>query len=471
MANRPGRKIDWITFSLYLTLVAVGWLMIYTVGYKQDYSRGIVHFFSNTLVGKQTIFIAVSLAMFVVLFLVFDRKFWQTFAYAIYGGALALLVAVLIFGKEINGSTSWFAIGGFTFQPSEVAKFATALALAAFLATYRISLKKRQHQLMALGIAFLPAGLIMLQPDAGSAIVFTSLLVVLFREGFPSIYYILGFASAGLIILGIVFDAKLLITAMAALGILIFLSNYNRRIFWILGWSWLVAGSYYLWTLPENPKQNLVLGVFLAAFLAFAILGFFRKYARQAIVVSASLVLGSALIFAANFSFNNVLKPHQQQRIDVWLRPSKVEDKGSSYNLELSKIAIGSGGLAGKGFLQGSLTKGSFVPEQSTDFIFCTIGEEQGFIGSIAILVLFMALILRITLLAERQRDTFSRSYAYGVAGILFIHLVINMGMTMGLLPIIGIPLPFISAGGSSMLGFSLLISILLKLDSSRYSL
>jgi len=282
----------------------------------------------------------------------------------------------------VSGATSWFSIGGFSLQPSEFAKFTTALAMASYLSSYNANLRIFKSQVIAFGLIAVPIVLILMQPDAGSAIVFTSFLILFYRLG-------------------------------------------------------------NLW---RNGRKELV--KFLLPLIIF----------------------GGAFAYGANFAFNNILKPHQQSRINVWLNPSKAPSD-AIYNLRQSKLTIGSGELSGKGFLQGTRTKLDFVPEQSTDFIFCTIGEEQGFVGVFGIIALYLLFLYRITVIAERQRSDFSRNYAYGVAGILFFHFFINIGMTMGLVMIIGIPLPFISYGGSSLLAFSLMIGVLLKLDSNRFSI
>jgi len=468
MAERASRKIDWMTFSLFLSLVGIGWLMIYTVGHGPDYELSLNHFLFQTDVGRQTIWIGISVLVFIFIFVI-DRKFWQTFAYPIYGVSLLLLVAVLFFGKEIKGATSWFDFGGFSFQPSELAKFGVSIALAAYINTYSTNFRIFRHQLAAMALFMVPLVLILLQPDAGSALVFLSFFIVLFREGFPATYYILGLSALALLLLSFLYSGPLLVACLSGLAMIPFLWNHGKRGYWFFGLAVLSAG---LWGIQEEyDKPWLVLGIMAGAWAVLALFHFIKKDSRQAILVSGALVLASALVFASGFVFNDVLKPHQRDRINVWLNPDESDAQGSKYNLLQSKLAIGSGGLEGKGFLNGTLTKGNFVPEQSTDFIFCTIGEEQGFIGSTAIIGLILLLLLRIITLAERQRSGFSRTYAYCVAGLLFFHAFINIGMTMGLMPIIGIPLPFISKGGSSLIGFTIMISLLLKLDQHRYQL
>lgn len=470
MAERSRRKIDWLTFSLFLSLVGIGWLMIYTVGYGDDYHEGLNHFLFHTEVGKQTLWIGICFFVFFFVY-IFDWKFWQVFAYPIFGASMILLVAVLLFGKEIKGATSWFVFGGFSFQPSEIAKFATCIALASYLSAFNTNLKHLRHQVISVGLLLTPLVLIMLQPDAGSALVFLSFFIVLFREGFPVNYFIFGLSAIALLLLGILFEPLLLAIGLTALAMLPFLLNREKMQYWLLGWLALLAGGGYLIYTYQEKYLLACMGVFGGIWLLLAILHLSKKDARLIVVSFGALAMSSLLVFASSFAFNNVLKPHQQDRINVWLNPSKCDPQGSLYNVLQSKMAIGSGGFNGKGLMQGNLTRGNFVPEQTTDFIFCTIGEEQGFIGSSAIIFLFLMLLLRIVGLAERQRSGFSRAYAYGVAGILFFHVFVNIGMTMGLMPIIGIPLPFISKGGSSLFGFTILLSLLLKLDQHRYQL
>lgn len=460
------RSMDWATFSLYLSLVAVGWLMIFTVGYGDGYAGGLGNFLSSTA-GKQTIWIGISLAVFSIIYFLIDWKLWQTIAYLIYAISIVLLIAVLFFGNTIKGATSWFAIGGFSFQPSEIAKFGTCLAMASFLSSYNTTLRETNHQIMAFGLFVLPIGLIMLQPDAGSALVFLSFLLVLFREGLSANYFIVGGIVAILFLLGLVYDPKVIILGLMLILALILAFNFPARVYWVGGV--LLAGIGIVYAAQTEDYGIYALLGSLGGLLVLAFLLWQRQKRRVVGFILTILVLGSSISIVANYGFNNVLKPHQQDRINVWLRPELCDPRGSLYNVIQSKMAISSGGLQGKGFLKGTMTKFNYVPEQSTDFIFCTVGEEQGFIGSFGIIVLFLLLLVRITLLAERQRTVFARTYGYCVAGILFVHFFINIGMTMGLMPIIGIPLPFISKGGSSLVGFTIMLAVLLRLDSSRY--
>ncbi|MEM8908148.1 MAG: rod shape-determining protein RodA, partial [Bacteroidota bacterium] len=401
-----------------------------------------------------------------LLFILFiDWNFWRTFAYLLYAFAMLALVLVLIIGVKIKGATSWFSIFGFTLQPSEFAKFGTCLALAAYLSSYGTDIRQLRSQIISFGLFLFPMMLILLQPDAGSALVFLSFLVVLFRQGFSVNLYVLGFSVVTVFVLGLVFNPMYTILGMIFLILLGLITYMKNKLYWLGAFVLLCGGSFYVISKGHLFYTLLFNLLVLAAFIFLQ-----WKERRQHLIrpIITLLSIGSIFAITANYTFNNFLEPHQQDRINVWLRPSLCDPQGSLYNVLQSKMAIGSGGLQGKGFLQGTMTKLNYVPAQATDFIFCTVGEEQGFIGTIGIVGLFLLLLLRITIIAERQRSDFSRHYAYGIAGIIFLHFFINIGMTMGLVPIIGIPLPFISYGGSSILGFTLMIGVLLSLDSNR---
>lgn len=468
--KRGLRNIDWMTFSLFLSLLFVGWLMIFAVRYDDNQVQNVLSdyiFNLGTLVGKQSLWIGVSFLMLTVAFLL-DEKFWHTFAYPIYGVGLLLLIGVLLIGTEIKGARSWYSFGGFSLQPSELAKFGACIAMAAFLSSYNSDLRHLRNQVVAMGIFLIPAALILMQPDLGSALVFFALLIPMYRKGMPSTLYVVGLLTAALFILGLIFGAQQVISGLLILSLgIIALDQPTSRSRW-LGGVILAAGLTGLAFYFGEPLYALIGNALL--FLGFLFYQWQYRKGRLMQPLLALVLLGSLFISGSNLAFNQLLKPHQQDRINVWLRPHLC-DMGDLYNVEQSKIAIGSGGLEGKGFLKGTMTKGNFVPEQSTDFIFCTIGEEQGFIGSLAVIALFLLLLLRIITLAERQRSEFARYYGYSVAGIFFLHFAVNIGMTLGLLPVIGIPLPLISYGGSSLLGFSLMMGVLLKLDADRFTL
>lgn len=462
------RNFDRSIFGLFLALNAIGWLMVFTVGYKDGYVGGVGAFFS-TPAGKQTLWMGIATVVF-LLVIVIDWKFWHTFAYPIFIASLVALALVLVLGTEIKGAKSWFTFGGFSFQPSELAKFGACLAMAAFMSNYSTNLKQARSQLIAVGLMTVPMGLILLQPDAGSALVFGGFLFLFYREGLPSTYYIVGAFSATMLLIGFVYPVHSTILGMAWLALIILAFSLEAKT-WLVPIALLVVGaSYYYYQDEESIYIYPILMGTIALLVGYLGLMYKEKKTRMASLVMAALVYGAVISLGASYAFNSVLKPHQQNRITSWLNPSKAT-ADAKYNLIQSKMAIGSGGATGKGFLNGTMTKLDFVPEQYTDFIFCTVGEEQGFIGSFSIIVLFLLLLLRIITVAERQRSNFSRHYMYGVAGILFVHFFINIGMTMGLMPIIGIPLPFISKGGSSLLGFTAMIAVLLKLDGNRYKI
>lgn len=465
MPSHKSQNIDWITLSIYLALVSIGWAMIYTVGYGQGYSGGFFSFM-DTPVGKQLIWVAIALGVFFLAYTI-EAKFWRTFANIIYLASLLLLVAVLIFGKTIKGATSWFDFGsGITLQPSEFAKFGTAVALASYLSSYANNLKTLISKLYAMAFFLAPVLLIMLQPDAGSSLVFLAFFIVLFREGFPGWVFVVGLSAAAILVAGLVNPPPIVILVLAAIGATVLIWNLDKQqLYWYSGLILAITASVIG---IQKGFVSYVLAAGLLVLVGLLFLLAYKKKQRIVILVTGSVMVGSFLAVASNLAYEHLLKPHQKERILVWLKPSEADPQGAAYNLNHSKMAIASGGLFGKGFLEGNFTQGNFVPEQITDFIFCAIGEEQGFVGSLLIITLFLLLLWRIIFIAERQRSDFNRLYAYGVASVIFIHFFINIAMTMGLMPIIGIPLPFLSKGGSSLLGFTLMISVLLKLDAER---
>jgi rod shape determining protein RodA len=406
-------NIDWSLVFIYLLMLLFGWINIYAA----NYGEGALNLITmDAEPGKQLFWIATS-CIWIFFILLLDGKFYTTFSYLIYAFMVLLLIGVLFIGKEIGGAKSWYDLGNFSMQPSEFAKVGVLLALSKYLSQLNLNLNKIETQLRALAILAFPIVLIMLQPDAGSAIVFASLFLVLFREGIPAIY-------------------------LTVIGLAI---------------------SLFIVTLKFESTVAMIVTTIIAALFAY-LLKKGRNSIKPAIL---SLVLGLGFIQSVGYLYNEILRPHQRSRIDLIL--GKIDDiHGAGYNLHQSKIAIGSGGFSGKGFLDGTQTKFNFVPEQSTDFIFCTIGEEWGFMGSLITIALFTGLLFRIIFLAERQRSTFSRVYGYGVATILFCHFFINIAMTIGIMPVIGIPLPFFSYGGSSLWGFSILLFIFIKLDAYR---
>ncbi len=406
-------NVDWLTIFLYLCLVLIGWINIYAAVYDADH-QSILDLSRNY--GKQLLWILSSFVIIAVILLL-DSKFFSTFAFGFYGLTILLLILVLLIGTSVGGNQAWIAIGDFRLQPSEFAKVATALALARFLSGNNIRMQDMNTRFLSFLIIGIPVGLILLQKDAGSALIFSAFILVLYREGLSSFVLIIGVVLTTLFILALVIEpVYLALFLLAGGGLLIYRLRKRRKLITML---------------------------------------------------SLGLVISLAFIFATNYLFYEVLQPHQRSRIEVLLKDD-IDLRGVGYNLNQSKIAIGSGRLLGKGFLKGTQTKYNFVPEQSTDFIFCTIGEEWGFLGSTLVIGLYVALLLRIVHVAERQRAAFTRIYGYGVASIIFVHLIINVGMTIGLVPVIGIPLPLLSYGGSSLWGFTILLFILVKLDANR---
>ena len=408
-------KIDWVTVLIYSAIVFSGWLNIYAVTYDENADTSIFSLGLNS--GRQLVFIGGSV-LIILAILIIDRQFYETFAYIIYGLLMFLLLLVPLIGKEVGGNKAWLGIGSFGVQPSEFAKFATALVVAKTIGSIGFRMDNMRNQLILFALIGGPMLLILLQKDTGTALVFTVFLVVFFREGMSPFIILIGLACAVIFVLTLLID-----------------------------------NQYYLYT-----------GV--AALLALTILMGRKKFKRIAMLTVGALTI-AMMIGSVDYIVKDVLKPHQQNRIKALINPD-ADPLGFGWNVTQSKIAIGSGGFWGKGFLEGTQTKFDFVPEQSTDFIFCTIGEEHGWIGSLFTIALFMTLLLRVVFLAERQKNKFARVYGYSVACILFFHFAVNIGMTIGLFPVIGIPLPFFSYGGSSLWGFTILLFIFLKLDAHR---
>ena len=463
-------NIDWIIVLIYLILLFAGWLSIYSAVYD-DAHRSI--FDTTQRYGKQLIWIVAALFIAVAV-LMTDNKLFLFFSYFFYAFTIFLLIAVLIFGTEVNASKSWFQFGSIQIQPAEFAKLATALALAQFLSTTKLKINDSRALLRLAALIFLPVVLILLQPDVGSSIVFFAFILVLYREGLS------GYAFFTLILFGILSVLALLMTEinMIILLLLSALAAYiivNRnfknafRAILIFAVSCLpVIGLFRI----LSPQSSLLIQLLTASVFSSLILIVIAILNRRQNAAMLLGVLVAALLYtySVDYLFDNVLMPHQKSRINIVLGFDD-DPTGQSYNINQSMIAIGSGGLTGKGFLQGTQTKFNFVPEQSTDFIFCTIGEEFGFMGSLFILFLYLFLMLRLIYLAERQRSSFARIYGYSITAIIFTHVVINIGMTIGMVPVIGIPLPFISYGGSSIWAFTVMLFIFLKFDSHRMEL
>jgi rod shape determining protein RodA len=411
----PSSRIDWLTVGIYAACVIMGWLNIFAAVYDPEANQSLFDFSLNA--GKQLIWIGSSLVLVIVI-MVIDFKFYEAFAYLIWGMFLIALVAVIFLARDVNGAKSWFEIGSIRVQPSEFAKFGTALALAKFMGTAGVKFEQLRTKLICGVLLGIPAILILLQNDTGSTLVFASFVLVLYREGLPSWVLVLGVTAVAVLVLTLIVDKMILFGIIGAIAVLII---FRLR----------------------------------------------RKNFQSIAVITGGALLVVGMITGVDFFINKVLQAHQRNRIMVLL-DDQADKKGVGWQVMQSKIAIGSGGLIGKGFLQGTQTKFDYVPEQSTDFIFCTIGEEHGLLGSSIVIGLFVALMCRLVMLAERQKDRFARIYGYSVASILFFHFFINIGMTVGLIPVIGIPLPFFSYGGSSLWSFTILLFIFIKLDAHR---
>ena len=412
------QNIDWLTVLIYAACVIMGLFNVYAAIYDPEDQTKL--FDLSNSAGRQLMFISSSV-LIIIAILVIDHKFWEAFAPIIYGLCIFLLLVVLVIGSDINGSKSWIRFGSFGLQPAEFAKIGTALMLSGYITQPNINLSKFREQLWVAGLIVLPALLILLSRETGCALVFASFMIVLYREGIPGIYPSILLTSITLFILSLFFS-----TLYIAIGLII------------------LAAIIFQFIIPRYDRN--------------------RKT-----FINLSVIFGAMILFSGSVDFliKNVLQPHHRKRIEVLIDP-KADPTGKGWNVIQSKIAIGSGRLWGKGFLDGTQTKFNFVPEQHTDFIFCTIGEEHGFVGSAAVVLLLLGLMCRIVFLAERQRTRFARAYGYCVAGILFFHFLVNIGMTIGLMVVIGIPLPFFSYGGSSMWAFTILLFIFLKLDAQR---
>lgn len=399
---------------LYSALVLLGWINIYAAVYNEEVPSILD---TSQKYGKQLLWISGALLIiFVILFT--DGRLYQKVAIPIYLLVIAMLVGVLLFGKEVNGARAWFSIGSFSLQPAEFAKFSTAMAVSFLLCHQQVTMKRWSHRFMVVGLLVIPAGLIALQPDMGSVLVYGAFGLVMYREGVPGIYIFLAIWLIILFILSLLVPQVWLLVSLGAIALILF----------------------YL----------------------------IRKNRQYLMAILGGLALSVVFVLGVDYIFNNILAPHQQSRFKILL--GLEEDySGAGYNTHQSLIAIGSGGFSGKGFLQGTQTKYDFVPEQSTDYIFCTIGEEWGFLGSTLVVILFVSLLMRIVTLAERQKSNFARIYGYCVASIIFFHVAINIAMVIGMAPVIGIPLPFFSYGGSSLWGFTILLFVFLRMDSYRW--
>jgi rod shape determining protein RodA len=468
--------IDWWTIAIYLVLVVAGWFSIYAASYDFDHTSMLD---LSGRAGMQMVWILSSLLIGFLL-LKIESDWYEIFAFWIYLAVILLLIITIFVAPEIKGSRSWLVLGPVRIQPAEFAKFATALAVAKVLSVYKSDVLSFRNLQILLGLIFLPMLLIFMQKETGSALVFLAFFFVFYREGMPGVILFSGFAAilyfiiviryAGETILNFTELGELLVFALTILFVLGFVYNYEKGrhhvknlLFIIFGSGLITAIVYYF--LPFNLTW-VALGL-IAVIVLYLFVQFVKYQAAKYLWICLFAILSVGFLYSVEYVFEEIMEPHQRTRIQVTL--GVIDDlKGAGYNVNQSKIAIGSGGIIGKGFLNGTQTKLKYVPEQDTDFIFCTIGEEKGFLGASSVLILFLIFILRLIYLAERQKSTFYRVYGYCVASILFFHLAINIGMVIGITPVIGIPLPFFSYGGSSLWTFTILLFIFLRLDASR---
>lgn len=459
-------RIDWVTIFLYLTLVILGWINIYAAVYNEEHQK---IFDITQRYGKQMIWILFAIPI-IIATMVVDSKAFPMLAYLIYTITVLLLIGVLLFGDASHGAKSWFEIGNYKIQPAEFSKFATALALASFMSKHNFKILEPNNLVIIIGIISVPLLLILMQPDTGSAMIYLAFVLVLYREGLPGNILMLGVLMITLFILALQVSLLYIFVGLIILSFLLFYfarRNY-KELFISLGIFLGVLGVLYIpnyFFLKINIA--LLIGISFLISSVFFMIYAFKKKLTNVLIIFGILIFSLSFTYSVDYIYNNILQDHHRTRINVFIGLEE-DSQGVGYNVNQSKIAIGSGRFYGKGFLKGTQTKYNFVPEQDTDFIFCTVGEEWGFIGTTVVISLFIVLLLRIIFLAERQRSRFSRIYGYSVASILFFHVAVNIGMVLGLLPVIGIPLPFFSYGGSSLWAFTLLLFILIKIDTSR---
>ena len=470
-------KVDWITTGLYLLFVTLGWLNIYAASFDLENATSL--FDLSGRAGMQLVWIGTSLLLAFAL-LKIEVGFYETYSFIFYLAGIGLLLLTLLVAQEINGSRSWLVIGPVRLQPAEFMKFTIALALARVFNTYGFRLMIRNNLLLVSSIILLPVLLVIAQKETGTALVYLSLLLVLYREGLPGGVLFMGVASVLYFVLGIKFSdvqmgflskgeliAIILIVIFSAAMVWNYLKRRKEVLIILLLLVLVFLGTYVIsfFSVPVDWG--------ITAITAFSMTGlyllflFFRNRKKHYLYILLFMIGSFVFLESVEYVFYDVLQPHQQMRIKVTLGMEQ-DLSGAGYHVGQSKIAIGSGGLTGKGFLNGTQTKLKYVPEQDTDFIFCTIGEEHGFIGSAIIMILYMVFILRLLNLAERQTTTFGRVYGYGVVSVFIFHLIVNIGMVIGIMPVIGIPLPFFSYGGSSLWGFTILLFIFLRIDKSR---
>ncbi|MBO4243538.1 MAG: rod shape-determining protein RodA [Bacteroidales bacterium] len=477
MKHRGGNiflSIDWVTVLIYTALVILGWINIYSAVYDESHSSILS---MSQRYGKQLVWIGIAYAIITIV-MAFQARAYSIFAYIVYGLFIIALILVLILGTKTNGARSWFVItDSIKFQPAEFAKFATALAIAKLMSSFDFDISSFtlpciKNMMKIAAIILMPAILILLQPDMGSVLVYASMIFVMYREGLPGYFLALIVLAIAVFIATLLYPLWVVIVGLLVLAEFIYFLHRQDIVETAISTGVLAVIFGAMWACNHwlmNDKyaiDRLLLISTLISSVMFLVYAYLKK--NTSIAVGIVILAGSlVLMFSVDYIFHNIMTQHQQTLINVFLGVEN-DPQGTGYNVEQSKIAIGSGGLTGKGFLEGTQTKFNFVPEQATDFIFCTVGEEWGFVGATVIIGLFVFLIIRIMWLAEQQRSSFSRIYGYCVASILFLHLAINVGMTIGMVPVIGIPLPFFSYGGSSLWSFTILLFIFIRLDASR---
>ena len=472
--NSIYKKLDWWLILCYLLLVFIGWLNVYSAIFNDEHS--FILDFSQRY-GMQFVWIITSLILGVIIIFFINPKVYSVLSPLIYLFVVILLFAVIFIGKEFNGSKSWFVIGPVGFQPAEISKISTALFLSYIMSRYGFKLSKMKDAIKAAAILLVPMLFIVLEKETGSALVYAGFIFMLYREGLNGWILAFGFLAILLFVITLAFSSYTaiicLFTLLAILNGIIghqLMKHIALTAILVIFLAFLpkILSYEFLDFIPEMPLEYWALAV-MVPIIIYTLVKAVKKKLHHVKLITTCFFLSVMFIFSVNFIFNNILQPHQRSRIENLL--GIEEDlKGAGYNVHQSKIAIGSGGFSGKGFLEGTQTKYNFVPEQSTDFIFCTIGEEHGFIGSVFVIFLYMFLIIRLIILSERQKDSFNRIYGYCVAYCFFMHFFINIGMTMGLVPVIGIPLPFLSYGGSSLWSFTILLAIFLRLDLERWT-
>ena len=460
-------RIDKLTVLLFLVMVVLGWLNIYAAVYNEEH-KGIMDL--SQRYGKQFVWIlaAIIIAVFVV---IIDNRFYFFFGYFIYGGSIILLILVLILGREINGARSWFEFGSLNLQPSEFAKIGTAIAIARYLNSRGQELTKFKNLLQVSCIILIPSLLVAVQPDMGSVMIYLGFFMVLFREGLSPYIFISGLLAVFLFFIALLFNNLYVTLIMIVVAILFAWFATRKWKLCLTGLTIFIIITTTLYVINHYVLKSIGIELIIMLSLILSGIAFawyiYRQKAYSILIIYLFLMGSITYINTVEYTFNNILEPHQKDRISILLG-LKSDPFRTGYNVNQSIISIGSGGFTGKGFLQGTQTKFKFVPKQSSDFIFCTVGEEWGFIGSVVVIVLYLSLLLRLVFLAERQRSSFSRIYGYGVISVFLMHFFINIGMSVGIVPVIGIPLPFFSYGGSSLWGFTILLFIFLRLDASR---